>query len=261
MKLNTLSMLCLCAAASIAVYLTLGTRPTVSKKADTLIVGMAAGYAPFVSINPAGEYEGFDIDVARALAEKMGKKLVLKDLGSMTSLFTALDQESIDVIIWGLSITQARLAKVSMIHYQGTPTTSYPLVFWEKIPENVSSLADMNGTTVCVEPGSSQEAVLNRYPLATPLPTEKVDDALLNIQYGKADAALLEPAIAQKFKNKYPQLQILEIPLTPEDRVQGVGIVVKKNNLSSITQIEKAVEELKADGTIAKLEKQWGIIS
>src|SRR5207249_4261464 len=70
-------------------------------KIDALVIGTAAGYAPFVSINKQGEYEGFDIDVAQALTKKMGKKLVLKDLGSMTSLFMALEQGSIDAIIWG----------------------------------------------------------------------------------------------------------------------------------------------------------------
>ena len=52
---------------------------TLKKYPDqSLIVGMAAGYAPFVSINPSGQYEGFDIDLAEALAKKMGKKLVNK---------------------------------------------------------------------------------------------------------------------------------------------------------------------------------------
>src|SRR5438552_12919514 len=117
----------------IAAYLLL-TTPKTPRSTNELIVGTAAGYAPFVSINPHGDYEGFDIDVANAVAKQMGKKLVLKDLGSMTSLFTALNQGSIDVIIWGLSITQDRLQKVAMIHYQGSPTNSYPLIFWQKIP-------------------------------------------------------------------------------------------------------------------------------
>src|ERR1700687_6135739 len=69
---------------------------------NELIVGTAAGYAPFASINPQGDLEGFDIDIAHAVADRMSKNLVIKDLGSMASLFTALDQGTIDVIIWGL---------------------------------------------------------------------------------------------------------------------------------------------------------------
>lgn len=226
-----------------------------------LIVGIAAGYAPFVSMNALGEYEGFDIDVAHALAAQMGKKLVLKDLGSMTSLFLALDQGKIDLIAWGLSITQERLEKVAMIHYQGVPTHTYPLIFWKEIPTGVSGLADMKKKRVCVEPASAQDTIISNYDTINKIATEKVDDALLNIQYGKADAAFVEPAIAQKFKNKYQEIQILDIALTEQDQAQGVGLVVKKNNMMLVNQVEIAVTILKSTGVIEQLEKKWDIPS
>lgn len=226
---------------------------------NLFIVGTAAGYAPFVSINPQGEYEGFDIDVAHALAQQMGKKLILKDLGSMTSLFTALEQESIDVIIWGISITQDRLKKVAMIRYAGETTTAYQLIFWKTIPEKIQSISDMVGKTVCVEPTSAQDTVLTKYSFINKLPTEKVDDALLNIQYGKADAAFVEPAIAKKFKNKYPEIQILDIPLDSEDQVMGMGVVLKYNNAELTKQVEQAINLLKSQGTIRGLEEKWEI--
>lgn len=229
------------------------------RDSNTLVIGTATAYAPFVSINPQGEYEGFDIDVANALTKQMGKKLVLKDLGSMTSLFTALNQGSIDAIIWGLSITQDRLKKVAMVHYQGEDTNSYPLIFWGKIPAGINSIADMKGKTVCVEPSSSQDSALNKYPEINKLYVEKVDDALLNIQYEKADAAFVEPAIAKKFQNKYPEIKILDIPLAKEDQVQGVGIVIKQDNAAQIKEIQDAVEALKKSGVISELEQKWGI--
>jgi ABC-type amino acid transport substrate-binding protein len=231
-----------------------------SQRDSTVIVmGTAGGYAPFVSVNERGEYEGFDIDVAKAVAQKMGKTLELKDLGSMAPLFMALEQGSIDAIIWGLSITQDRLKKVAMIRYQGETTTSYPLIFWQQIPAGIKNIEDMKGMTVCVEPTSSQDAVLSKYSFIKKLPTEKVDDALLNIQYGKAQAAFVEPAIANKFKNKYPEIQILNVPLNPEDQVQGVGIATKKENTFLVKQIERAVSELLADGTIAQYQTKWSI--
>lgn len=228
---------------------------------DQFIVGTTAAYAPWVSINLQGEYEGFDVDVMNGLAQQMGKKLILKDLGSMTSLFAALDQGSINAIIWGISITQDRQKKVAMIRYQGETVSSYPLIFWKSIPTNIRTIEDMQDKTICVEPASSQEAALSKYSFIKPLFVEKVDDALLNIQYGKADAALVEPAIAKKFKKKYPEIQILEVPLAPEDQVQGVGVVLKKNNTPLIDQVQQAVDALKEAGVIAQLEQKWGIAS
>ena len=238
----------------------LKTSNTQQQRHDVLVIGIAADYAPYLSINHNGEYEGFDIDVAYALAGAMGKELVLKDLGSMPSLFMALDQGFVDALLWGISITKDRTEKVDFVPYHGNTTTSFPLIFWGKIPAGVTSLADMKGATVCVEPASAQSSVLTNYEdILTIIPTERVDDAFLAIQQGKADAALVDPAIAKKFKSRYPEIQILEIPLVEEDQVFGMGIPVKKNNNDLKQAISSAVDQLKSSGVIKQLEEKWDV--
>ena len=79
--------------------------------AEDLVVGTTSGYAPYVSINTEGEYEGFDIDIAKALADKLGRRLVIKDFGSMPALILAIKQNKADVLIWSISITQERKNK------------------------------------------------------------------------------------------------------------------------------------------------------
>jgi ABC-type amino acid transport substrate-binding protein len=113
--------------------------------------------------------------------------------------------------------------------------------------------------TICVEQTSSQDAVLNNYPSIIKKFNEKVDDALLNIQYGKADAAFVEPAIAQKFKNKYPEIQIMDVPLDEKDQVQGMGIAIKQNNRTLAKDIQKGITELQQEGVIKELEQKWNI--
>ncbi len=226
---------------------------------NNFVVGIATNYAPFISINERGDYEGFDIDVAKSLAQQLGKTLTFKDLGSMAPLFMSLQQGSVDAIMWGISITQDRLKRVAFVHYQGQTTTTYPLIFWESIPKRITSINDMKGLTVCVEPASSQEPILDKYPLIIKRQTEKVDDALLNIQYGKADAALVEPAIALKFKKRFPEIQILDVPLAQEDQVQGIGIALKKENRALTQELQQAVNKLKSKGIIQSYEKKWNI--
>ena len=252
-------MITIALIASVFVYQMFRLNNT-SQRSNDFVVGMTGGYAPWVSLNPQGQYEGFDIDVAQAIAKQMGKTLILKDLGSMASLFAGLESGMIDAIIWGISITQDRLQKVAMVNYQGERVSSYPLLFWNNIPEKIKSINDMLYNIVCVEPASSQEAVLLKYGFTTPLAVDKVDDALLNIKYGKADAALVEPAIAKKFKNKYPEIQILDVALDPEDIVEGVGVVIRKNNIDLIKQVSEAVTVLKAAGVIANLEQKWDML-
>lgn len=226
---------------------------------ETFLVGIAANYAPWISINERGEYEGFDIDVIKAVAESMGKKLKLVDLGSMSSLFMALEQSKVDSIIWGISITPDRLKRMAMVRYQGDEVTSFPLLFWEKIPEGTKGFEDMGARKICVEPASSQETVMAKYPSLKPLFVDKVDDALLNLRYKKADAAFVEPAIAKKFKAKYPQLKSLDIPLAEENQVKGVGIGVKLKRESLTREIEQAVKRLEKKGIIEQFERKWEI--
>jgi ABC-type amino acid transport substrate-binding protein len=231
-----------------------------TSKSNALVIGIAANYAPWISINAQNEYEGFDIDVIKAVAQEMNVPLVLNDLGSMSSLLLALDQGKVDAVIWGMSIVPERLKKMAMVRYQGEVVTSYPLLFWNSIPKNITSIKDLKNKIVCVEPASSQDTVLKKYSYINKLVTEKIDDALLNIQYGRADAAFVEPAIANKFVKKYPEIKTLDVLLDKEDQVQGVGICVKLNNTTLINELEQAVQSLNAKETIKEFEQRWEVV-
>src|SRR5262249_44709807 len=123
--------------------------------AKELVIGTTSGYAPYVSLDEKGDYVGFDIDFANELANKLERKLVLKDLGSMPSLFLSLKQGKIDAIIWAISITEERQKQVEMIYYQGQMVTALPLLFWKQIPEDVSSIDKMGSQRlISVEAGS-----------------------------------------------------------------------------------------------------------
>lgn len=137
------------------------------KKLEPLIVGTTTGYAPFVSLNAQGEYEGFDIDLTKLLSQKLGQDIVIKDFGSMPSLMMALKQGKADMLIWAISITKERLNKMEMIYYQGATSDKAPFLFWEKTPEGIDSISDLEkipGALLCVEAGSSQEALLKEFP-------------------------------------------------------------------------------------------------
>lgn len=233
------------------------------KNADELVVGTVSGYAPYVSINPQGEYEGFDIDVAQEVAKRMNKKLGLKDLGSMVPLMLSLKQGSVDLLIWALEINQARLKEMAMIQYQGGNTTTYPLVFWDKIPAGITSLEDLKkypDAKICIEPGSSQERFLNKFDFVTKKPMEKVIDIIMDLKYGKSFAAMIDPALIKQVTTQSPELKVLQIPLDADSMSYGNGICVKKGNTQLAEQVREIVAAMKADGTIGKLEKKWNLL-
>jgi polar amino acid transport system substrate-binding protein len=226
--------------------------------ADDFVVGTTSGYAPFVSLNNSGNYEGFDIDLAELLAKKLNKKLVIKDLGSMPSLMLAVKQKKIDALIWAVSITEDRLKNYEMVYYQGDKTTETPFLFWNKIPEGITSIADLaKEKAICAEAGSYQEGILKQFPKIKIKNVDKVIDAIMEIKFGKSLATTIDHSLVARFQEQFPEIKVLNLPLPSSAQSLGNGICINKANQELAAQVRKAVEELKSEGKIAELETKW----
>ena len=247
--------------ASLAAAYFLLRQPSPNNPSNTLTVGMFV-WAPFMSINEKGEYEGFDVDVAQELAARMKKKLIIKDLGSLAPLLLALQQNKIDLLLSDLDITQKRLEIMTMINYTGSTVRSFFLVFWKQIPQGITSLKDLAQlpkVQVCAEPGSAQERFLDAFPQIAKKPLSSLSEIVLDLKFGKSTAALLEPKIARRVQQQNPETRLLEIPLPPDFQVYGCGIGINKKNRSLSFQIETIIAQMRADGTLARLEQKWNL--
>lgn len=234
-----------------------------AKGEDTLTLGTMSGWPPFVSINGNGDYEGFDIDIANEVTQRLGKKLVIKDMDT-AALITALNQGTVDFIMTGLDITPERLKKITMVPYQGEPITEMPLIFWKKAPEVMRSFDDLKklkdgrggAASICVEAGSSQEEIIGKFdgyekksidPLA----------AVLELQYGRATAMISEKKLYLKLKQKFPELVAIMLPIPKEDQILGCGIGIQKSNSALTKKVEEIVVDLKKSGFLSKRENYW----
>lgn len=242
----------------LSVYLSYYPKPS-RLSSDPLNVGIIVGYAPFAMLDDKAELEGFDISLAQEIAKRMGREIVFKDM-SLSGLLIALEQNKIDLVLTGLSITAERAQKIAFVHYQGDPTTSFPLVFWQNIPEQVHSFSDFlkqPNLSICVEPGSIQEKFLLQYPDITVHQIHSMSDIVLHLKYGKATAALLDPDTFPSLKQKSPELTALLVPVPKAYQSNGIGIGINKTNLKLAQAVKSIVNSLKQDGTIAALECTW----
>lgn len=229
------------------------------KNIQTLILGTNPTYAPYEYIDRSGEFAGFDIDVAKALAEKLGKKLIIKQT-EFDALILALKQEKIDLIISGMSITSSRQKEITMLPYQGEPIHSLSLAFWDKLPENIHSFEDIKNShkkVVAVQMGTFQNDYLNGIEGIQVRALEGNSELIMDIKYGKSAAALFEPHVALAMKKKFPELKFINIPLNENEWVLGNGVGIKKENTLLKESVSQALKEIKEEGTIAKLELKW----
>lgn len=229
---------------------------------DKLVVGMASGYAPYVSLNERGEYEGFDIDLANMVAQRLNRKLVLQDLGSMPSLLVALKKKKIDAIMWAMSITEERQKDMDMVYYQGEIETQIPFVFWGKVPENLSKIEDLrniSNCTVCCEAGSYQDSILNQYSGIKVKYVDKISDVLMELKYRKAQTAAIDSSLIQRVKTQYPEIKVAYLPLPQKQQSFGNGICLNKEVPNLTQSIKDVVVELTKEGKIKELEEKWGL--
>lgn len=227
---------------------------------DTLTIGLQSGYPPYEFMNDQGQIVGFDIDVGKAIAAKLNKTLVVKDM-EFEGEILSLKQGKIDLIISGMNITPSRQKEIYMVPYHGEDSNTLSLIFWNSIPDNVKSIEDIAkipGGSISVESGAIPETYMVRHHKN--IQAKSFQGALaplMDVKYGKSTANLVQQDVAAYLQKKHPEIRILNVPLAPEDAIQGFGIGINKNNTKLVAEVEKAISELKQEGVLEKLEQQW----
>lgn len=230
------------------------------KPTEKLVVGMTSGYAPYVSVNEKGEHEGFDIDLAGLVAERLGRQLVLQDLGSMPSLLVALQKKKIDAIIWAISITEDRKKEMEMVYYQGKKETELPFIFWKEIPKGIEKIEDLSklpNCTVCVEAGSCQDAIVQKYPAIKVKYLDKISDSIMEVKCKKALTAVIDNSLINRVQTQYPEIKVAYLPLPENQQTLGNGICINKSNQELAKKVQQVISDLTAEGKIVELEKKW----
>ena len=225
-----------------------------------LVVGLESGYPPFEFRNDSGEIIGFDVDLAHAIGEKLQRKVTIKDM-EFEGEILALKQGKIDLIISGMNITPSRQKEVLMIPYHGSNATALTLLFWKQIPRQVQTLDDLTllpKAIVSVEVGSIPERYLQmHYPQLSVRSLQGSLSPLMDVKFGKSLANLVQEEVARYLVGQHPEIQLLSVPLRPEEAIDGFGIALKKENHELFDQVNAAVRELRTSGTLAALEQKW----
>lgn len=249
----------LCVVAILGIFIVKHFQVTEHPSQETLIIGLQSGYPPFEFMDTTGKIVGFDVEVAKIIAEKLQKTLIIKDM-EFEGEILSLNQGKIDLIISGMNITPSRLKEILMIPYHGEEATSLSLIFWNAIPAGVSTIEDialLPSPTISVESGSIPEAYMNRYANIHTKSFQGALSPLMDVKYGKSMANLVEPDVAEYLKKKHSEIKILNVPLPKEETIMGFGIGIKKENQKLFQQIQKIIQDLKASGKLKELEDNW----
>lgn len=228
------------------------------KDKGKLVLATSADYPPYewhLMKDGKDEIVGFDIEIAKALADSLGVELEIKDL-DFDGIIPSITSGQADIGIAGISATPERLNAVNMTspYYENQQVIIVP----KDKAESYKTMEDFAGLTVGAQTGSMQEAtVQENFPKDVNLKSlPKLNNLVLEVKNGTADALVISKSAGQQYAKQFPELVALEVGIPDEP---GVCVALKKGN-DGLTayidqELKKLIEEGKVDEWIAQYEK------
>ncbi|MCZ0873997.1 ABC transporter substrate-binding protein [Peribacillus sp. AS_2] len=229
-----------------------------TKNKEIKVITTAGGY-PFNATNPkTNEIEGFIIEIVNELAKRSDVKVQIST-GEWNSLIPSLKSGKADVIADAMYITDVRKKQISF--------TDPVFGFGEGliVPEGdtkTKSLKDLKGKVIGVQMGTSFKDMLEKENKSLNIEVktyQTLSDLLKDIQTNRIDAALADAPTFSYFKAKNPDMKYRIVEGYVPSLTGEVGIGVSKDHPELLKKFNKAIQEMKEDGTLKDIYKKWGV--
>jgi arginine/lysine/histidine transporter system substrate-binding protein len=215
-----------------------------------LIMGTSADFAPFESRNPAGEFEGFDIDLATYIAEELGYKLEIEDM-KFDGLVGALQTDRVDMVLAGMSATEKRDKNVDF----STPYNHSGEMFITLKDSDITTLEAIEGKTVGVQLGTIQEEGAKKLQETVKFEIKPIDSAATLIQElltNRIDVAYIDKSVA----TGYIAEQGLAGFDDPTTSSPGMAVAFPEGS-DLIDDVNKVLKEMEENGKLDELKEKW----
>jgi cystine transport system substrate-binding protein len=221
------------------------------KAKGAIQIGLEGTYPPFNYVDEKGNLVGFEIDVAKAIAGKLGVKPDFQP-GKWDGLLAALDVKRIDAVINQVTITPEREQKYA---FSAPYTVSGIQIITRSDTSGISKPADLAGKKVGVVLGTSYEKWLRENAAGVDIRTYD-DDPTRNqdLLVGRIDAILNDRLIVANLIKQYGgKLKAAGEPFA----TQKQGVAVRKDSADLAKAIDDALSALRADGTLKQISEKW----
>lgn len=220
-----------------------------------LTMSTNASFPPYEMVADDGSFEGIDVEVAGAIAEKLGLELQVDDMGFDAALQAAQTGKS-DMVMAGVTITEERQAVMDFSNSYANGVQV--VIVKEDSPiQTVDDLANANmigcqmGTTGYIYCSDTPENGGYGEDHVTAYETGAVAvQALVN---GQVDAVVIDNEPAKAYVAANPSLKILDTEFAVED----YAIALQKGNTGLLEAVNAAMDELKADGTFQTIVDKY----
>ncbi|HEZ8147095.1 TPA: amino acid ABC transporter substrate-binding protein [Neisseria meningitidis] len=218
----------------------------------TVTVGTECTYAPFTYHDKDGKLTGYDVEVTRAVAEKLGVKVEFKET-QWDSMMAGLKAGRFDVVANQVGLTsperQATFDKSDPYSWSGA-------VLVARNDSNIKSIDDIKGVKTA-QSLTSNYGEKAKAAGADLVAVDGLAQSLTLIEQKRADATLNDELAVLDYLKKNPNAGVKIVWSAPADEKVGSGLIVNKGNDEAVAKFSTAINELKADGTLKKLGEQF----
>jgi polar amino acid transport system substrate-binding protein len=247
------------------------TDPALTKiqERGKLIVGLSADYAPYefhatltdpkdqahgVKVSGNDYIVGFDVDLAKAIAEKLDVELEIKEMG-FDALLGSLKTGKIDMIISGMVNTPERAKEVDF---------SDPYMYGKNVmlinkkdaAKYTDDLSTFNGTKIAAQKQTVQEEAAQEIAGATPVSLQKTTDMVLQLTQGTVQGAVLAEIIAKAYVQQNPALEVIYPEFLVDDGASSVA--VPKNSPALVAQVNEVIDTVTNNGDFESWQAKAG---
>jgi len=222
-------------------------------------IGTEGAYPPFNYTTPEGELAGFDVDIAKALCKAMGAKCIIVQQ-DWDGIIPGLLAKKYDAVIASMSITEDRKKSVAFAgKYYQTPAK---FIIKKGALKEFSKEA-IKGKTVGVQRATIHDSYLtDNYGSNVEIKRYGTqDEAYLDLTAGRVDLLLADSVALDEGFLKKPEGKDYEF--TGPDLTdakwfgEGAGIAIRKENGDLVKLFNKAIKDIRADGTYKKIQDKY----
>lgn len=222
---------------------------------DILIVGTSADYPPYATINlDTNEIIGFDIDVMKEVAHRLGKKIDLRDMPFNYLMFD-LYLGQIDIIAAGLTPDEDR--KKAVLFSKPYLTSDPLIVVTKKDNPKITDISDLYGKSVAVNTGYTSDLFLSKIPEIPLVRLKATTDAIMALQANSIYAFATSQSSLNLFLNTQSadhDYQFFTMPTTDD----SYSLAYSKQNEILQEKIDLIIDQMECDGTLQKIKQKWG---
>jgi L-cystine transport system substrate-binding protein len=220
------------------------------KDEGILTVGTEGTYPPFTFHDEKGELTGFDVEIAREVAERLGVKAKFMET-QWDAIFAGLDSERFDMIANQVGIRPDRKEKYDFS--EGYITSAAVLIVNDS-NNDIKAFEDINGKKSAQSLTSNYGDIAKSYG-AELIGVEGFNQAIELLAQNRADATINDKLSFLDFKKQKPDAPV-KIVATADDASQS-GLMFRKGNETLVEEVNKALQGMIEDGTYLEISKKW----